>query len=462
MRATSETLEDNRIKLSVEIEEPELDEVLDSVVRSISREARIPGFRPGKVPRRVLEARMGGATALRAEALREALPDFYARAVVDTEVDPIAPPEIDITSGEESGPVAFEATVQVRPLISLPGYDGLVVTVPAPGVTDEELDAQIDRLRDNDGELVEIQRPAIDGDFVTIDIHGTDPAGEEVAAADDYLYEVGSGTVVAELDEQLHGATPGHILQFDAAPEGGPTLAFRVLVKNVQEKHLPEATDEWAQESSEFATVDELRDDLRTRLATMKAAQAKMALRENTLGELVKLVDDEVVPDVLVDDEVRQRVHDLGHRLQAQGLTIDQFLGATGRDGDALVEELRIESRGAVKIDLALRAIAEAERLEVSDEEFDEELEAMAERMNLEAGDLRDQLDHNGRTGAVRSEQRKAKALTWLLDHVGLVDDEGHEVPRGELEIEMDAEESVAAPSATAASDEGAETEEQE
>jgi len=115
MRATSETLEDNRIKLSVEIEEPELDEVLDSVVRSISREARIPGFRPGKVPRRVLEARMGGATALRAEALREALPDFYARAVVDTEVDPIAPPEIDITSGEESGPVAFEATVQVRP-----------------------------------------------------------------------------------------------------------------------------------------------------------------------------------------------------------------------------------------------------------------------------------------------------------------------------------------------------------
>ena len=328
MRATSETLEDNRIKLSVEIEEPELDEVLDSVVRSISREARIPGFRPGKVPRRVLEARMGGATALRAEALREALPDFYARAVVDTEVDPIAPPEIDITSGEESGPVAFEATVQVRPLISLPGYDGLVVTVPAPGVTDEELDAQIDRLRDNDGELVEIQRPAIDGDFVTIDIHGTDPAGEEVAAADDYLYEVGSGTVVAELDEQLHGATPGHILQFDAAPEGGPTLAFRVLVKNVQEKHLPEATDEWAQESSEFATVDELRDDLRTRLATMKAAQAKMALRENTLGELVKLVDDEVVPDVLVDDEVRQRVHDLGHRLQAQGLTIDQFRGA--------------------------------------------------------------------------------------------------------------------------------------
>jgi len=124
MRATSETLEDNRIKLSVEIEEPELDEVLDSVVRSISREARIPGFRPGKVPRRVLEARMGGATALRAEALREALPDFYARAVVDTEVDPIAPPEIDITSGEESGPVAFEATVQVRPLISLPATTG--------------------------------------------------------------------------------------------------------------------------------------------------------------------------------------------------------------------------------------------------------------------------------------------------------------------------------------------------
>src|SRR5579859_2558841 len=130
MRATAEPVEGNRVRLSVELDEPEVDEVLDGVVRTLARQARVPGFRPGKVPRKVLEARMGGAGALRAEALREALPDFYAQAVVDTELDPITQPEIDITGGEESGSVSFDAVVQVRPIVTIPGYDGLQVTLP--------------------------------------------------------------------------------------------------------------------------------------------------------------------------------------------------------------------------------------------------------------------------------------------------------------------------------------------
>src|SRR3984957_14288620 len=213
MRATTEPLEGNLVRLSVEIDEPEFDRALVDVVKTLAAQIRVPGFRPGKVPRKVLEARMGGAGALRAEALRESLPDFYARAVVDTELDPIAQPEIDITGGEDGGAVSFDAVVQVRPIVSIPGYDGLHVTLPGLAVTDEEVQAQLDRLREHDGEL--------------------------------------------------HGAKAGVIVAFDTASPDDPEerIAFRVLVKEVNVKKLPEATDEWAAESSEFATVAELRAD---------------------------------------------------------------------------------------------------------------------------------------------------------------------------------------------------------
>src|SRR3984957_17258050 len=144
MRATAEPMEGNLVRLSVEVDEPEFDKALGTTVRTLASQVRVPGFRPGKVPRQVLEARMGGAGALRAEALRESLPDFYARAVVDTELDPIASPEIDITAGEESGAVAFDAVVQVRPVVSIPGYDGVQVTLPGLGVSDEDVDSQVD------------------------------------------------------------------------------------------------------------------------------------------------------------------------------------------------------------------------------------------------------------------------------------------------------------------------------
>ena len=255
-------MEGNLVRLSVEVDEPEFDRALGDVVRTLAQQVRVPGFRPGKVPRKVLEARMGGAGALRAEALRESLPDFYARAVVDTELDPIAQPEIDITGGEDGGAVSFDAVVQVRPIVAIPGYDGLHVTLPGLAVTDEEVQSQLDRLRENDAELEVVDRPAIDGDLVTIDLHGNDASGAEVVGVDDYLYEVGSATVVPELDAELHGAKAGAILAFDAANPNEPdqNVAFRVLVKEVKIKKLPEATDEWAAESSEFDTVAELRD----------------------------------------------------------------------------------------------------------------------------------------------------------------------------------------------------------
>src|SRR5271166_291435 len=440
MRATTEPVEGNKVRLSVEIDEPDVDKVLNEMVRDISRQARIPGFRPGKVPRQVLEARMGGAGALRAEALREALPDFYAQAVADADVEPIASPEIDITAGEEGGPVAFDAVVEVRPVVAIPGYAGLRVTLPSPRVTDDEIEAQLDRMRETEAELVEVGRPANDRDNLTIDIHATDASGQEAMGADDFLYEVGSGRVVPELDEEMRGAKVGDILAFSATPSGAGPVSFRVLVKDVKEKKLPELTDEWASESSEFETVEALRADLRERMGKMKLVQAQLALRENALGALSDLVDDSEIPEVLVEEEVRQRVHDLNHRLEEQRITIDQLLSATGRTGEQLVAEVRIEAARAVKADLALRALADAEGLAVTDEDLTSELSVMAERMEIDLVDLRDRLDHAGRTAAVRSEQKKAKALTWLLDHVELVDDEGKPISRDELRVDQGAE----------------------
>ena len=437
MRATAEPLEGNVVRLSVEIDEPEFDRALGDVVRSLARQARVPGFRPGKVPRKVLEARMGGAGALRAEALRESLPDFYARAVVDTELDPIAQPEIDITSGEDGGAVSFDAVVQVRPLVAIPGYDGLSVTLPGLGVEEDEVQNQLDRLRENDAELEVVDRPAIDGDLVTIDLHGSDATGAEVVGVDDYLYEVGSASVVPELDGELHGAKAGAILAFDAANPNEPEarVAFRVLVKEVKVKKLPEETDEWADESSEFSTVAELRADIDDRIGKVKLMQSQMALRQKTIEALAGLVSDDDVPEVLVDAEVNERLHDLQHRLEAQKLGLAVYFQATGSSPDELLAAVRTDAQQAVKADLALRALVEAEELTLSDEELDAEIGRMAERMDTTPADLRSQLDTAGRTGAVRSELRKSKALEWLLGNVDLFDEEGNPMAREDLEL---------------------------
>ena len=438
MRATTEPLEGNLVRLSVEIDEPEFDRALVDVAKTLASQVRVPGFRPGKVPRKVLEARMGGAGALRAEALRESLPDFYARAVVDSEIDPIASPEIDITAGEESGGVSFDAVVQVRPVVSIPGYDGLQVTLPGLRVSDEDVDGQVNRLRENDAELESVGRPATDGDLVSIDLHGSDASGAEVVGIDDYLYEVGSGTITPELDVELRGIKTGAILAFTSPAPGNEDeiISFRVLVKDVKVKKLPEPTDEWASESSEFATVAELRADISDRMARVKLMQSQLALREKTVEAVAALVDDGDVPEVLVDSEVNERLHDLQHRLETQKLGLGEYLQATGRTPDDLLAAVRVDAQRAVKADLALRALAEAEKLSVSDDELDAEIAGMAQRMETSAAGLRRQLDTAGRTGAVRSELRKGKALQWLLDHVELFDEEGNPMSRDDLKID--------------------------
>jgi trigger factor len=438
MKSVVEPLEGNKVKLSVEIDEQEFEKALDQAFRKIAREVRIPGFRPGKAPRRVLEARLG-KDAARQEALRDALPDYYSQALRDEDVDAIAPPEIDITAGEESGPIIFDAVVEIRPQLKLAGYSGLRVTVPNPEVSEEDITGQIDRLRNNFGELKEIARPARDGDFLTIDLKGT-RHGEPVAgmSTDDLLYELGSGTVLPELDEQLQGAKAGDIFKFNADLPDGPT-SFQVLVKDVKEKILPDVTDDWAGEASEFDTVEELRRDLAKRIGEIKRVQAQMALRNQAVEALTELVTEDA-PEPLVQSELERRASDLTSRLQAQGATIAQYLEATGQTEEQLVEELRSGSAQGVKADLALRAVADAEGLEATDEDVDTEINRLAERYGQKPAQLRRQLERAEQMPAVRSDVRKSKALEWLIDHVEIVDTDGQPIDRALLSPESESD----------------------
>jgi trigger factor len=442
MRATASPVEGNLVRLSVEMDEDEVNLAVRQTVRRLSGEIRVPGFRPGKVPRQVLEARLGGASVLREQAIRDAMPDMYAQAVVDTEVDPIATPEIDIVSGTEKGPVTFDAVVEVRPTVAIPGYGGLVVTLPNLEVTDEDIDAQVDRLREQFGELVQVGRPARTGDHLTIDLRGTRP-GQDDLHVEDYLYEIGSGTDIPGLDEELTGSVPGDIIEFPTTlPSVGDSqleTLVKVLVKDVKQKNLPEATDEWASEASEFDTIDALRNDMRAQLSRVRIAQARMAMNERAISALVGLVEDDI-PGSLVEAEVEERIHDLAHQLERSHTTVEQFLRASGQDADALVASLRVGAQRSVKADLALRALADAEDLQVSDEEIDEYLVEMAERANLDVKTAKDRIDRSGRLPAIRSEQRKAKAVSWLLEHVELVDENGNPIDRTALQVGTDTE----------------------
>ncbi len=362
MRATAAPEEGNKVRLTVEIDETEMNEALDDVMQRLSREIRVPGFRPGKVPRKVLETRMGGAAVLRGEAIRDALPEFYSRAVMETEVDPIDQPDIDITSGEESGPLSFEAVVMVRPVVAIPGYGGLVVTMPSLEVPAEEITAQIDRLRATSGELVEVSRPIQTGDQVTIDIRGTRPdadadGDDSDLTADDFLYEVGTDGVVPGMDDQLMGVKAGATLTFDSEIEAlEQTVSFTVTVKDVKELSLPDADDAWAAEASEFDTFEALQADIAERLRQRRIVEAQMALQQKTVEALVELVTEEI-PEQLVLEELRERIHDLNHRLEGQGMSLGQFLGVTGRSEEEFLAELRAGALQSVKADLALRAL---------------------------------------------------------------------------------------------------------
>jgi trigger factor len=419
------------VKLSVTIDEAEFDRDVDAAFRKIAREVNLPGFRKGKAPRKVLEARIGIGAA-REQALRDAVPSYLASAVREHDIDLIATPRIEITDGHEEGSVAFDATCEVRPEIAVPGYGGLRVELPSPVATDAEVDEAVSAERTRQGSLVDVDRPVQSGDHVTLSLAGTRD-GEPVPGlnTEDWLYEVGKGWVAEGFDNELLGAAKGAELSFTATPNGTSEPAdFEVTVTNVQEMVLPELTDQWVSENlGEHDTVDAWRAALADRIGTGKLNQARSQFIDRTTAALAALVDEDP-PSSMVDADLQGRVQNTVQQFQAQGIAIEQWLQATGQDAEGFVSMLRVQSVTAAKVDLALRAVAAAEQIEVDDDDLGAEYARIAMQVRQKASEVRKAYERNDAVNDLIASIRKTKALDYLLEHVEVVDPDGHPIDR--------------------------------
>jgi trigger factor len=422
------------VKLSVTIDESEFDRDIDAAFRKIAREVRLPGFRAGKAPRKVLEARIGIGAA-REQALRDAVPVYLANAVREHDVDLIATPDVTITGGEESGTVAFDATCEVRPEVTVPGYGGLRVELPAVAASDAEIDQAVQAEARRQGVLSVVERSVQSGDHVTLTLTGT-REGEPVPGlnTEDWLYEVGQGWVADGFDGELLGASAGDFLRFTLTPKGTSEPAdFVVEVTNVQEMVIPEVNDEWVSDNvGEFDTVAEWRASIADRLSTTKLGQARNAFIERTTSALAELVDNDA-PEAMVNGDLQGRVQNMVQQFQSQGISIDQWLSATGQSPDDFIGALRVQSEKAVKVDLALRAVATAEALEVDDDDLSAEYARIAMQVRQKASDVRKAYERNDAVADLTSNLRKTKALDWLLQRVEVVDTDGQPIDRALL-----------------------------
>ena len=426
MKSSVEPLEGNKVKVYVEVEEAEFDHDIDRAFKTLAKEVNLPGFRAGKVPRRVLEARIGLGPA-REQALRESVPEYLSKAVREHDVDLIATPEVEITGGQDEGPVEFDATCEIRPEITVPGYGGLRIELPAVTPGDDEIEEAVQTELRRHGGLEPLDRPAETGDFVTLDLAATRD-GEEVTGlnTEDWSYEIGQGWVAETFDDELIGASAGDELTFTATPKGTDEPAdFTVKVTAVQSLAVPELTDEWVSENlGEFDTVDEWRADIVERMTEGRLNQARNQLVSKVTESLAGLVDLEP-PESLVNADLQRRVQNTVQQFQAQGIDLEAWLSATGQDTNAFVESLRGQSHEAVKVDLALRAVAVAEQLEVEPDELESEYVRIAMQVGQKAKDVRKAYERNDAVPELISQLRKSKALDWLLHHVEMVDPTG-------------------------------------
>lgn len=414
------------VKLSVVIDEADFDRDIDQAFRKIGREATLPGFRAGKVPRKVLEARIGLAAA-RDEALRDSVPSYLAKAVREHDIDLIATPEVEITGGVDEGPVSFDAVCEVRPVVTVPGYGGLRVELPSPVASQEEIDEAVDAERRRQGSLVDVTREIKSGDHVTLTLVGT-REGEPVPGlnTEDWLYEVGKGWVAEGFDGRLIGSSVGAELSFSANPSGMTEPAdFEVTISNAQELVLPEVTDQWVDENlGEFDTVAAWRASIADRIGGQKLNQARNLLVERATTALAELVD-VPAPDSMVSGDLQARVQNTVQQFQSQGISIDQWLSATGQSPDSFIESLKEQSMKAVKVDLALRAVAAAEGLDVDDDDLYAEYARVALQVRQKASEVRKAYEKNDAVTDLVAQMRKTKALDWVIEHAEVVDTTG-------------------------------------
>jgi len=458
LKSTVEQLSPTRVKINVEVPFDELKPNFDRAYRKIAQQVRIPGFRPGKAPARVLESRIGRAPVLD-EVVNEAIPAKYMEAVRAGEVRTLGQPDFEVTKLEDREVLEFTAEVDIRPEIALPDFEGLSVSVDDVEVTDEEVDAELDQLRARFGTLKGVERPAQNGDFVSIDLAATVDGQEvEEASTSGLSYEIGSGQLVDGIDDAIIGAGEGETKTFTtqlvAGEYAGRDAEVSVTVQSVKERELPEADDDFAQLASEFDTLDELKADLRERLAKMKKVQQGVQARDKILDELLEQVE-VPLPEKVLEAEVESRKHDAIHDLDHNEEALAKVLESQGKTLDEFNEEVREESEKAVRTQLLLDSIADAEQTQVNDAELTERILYQAQRFGISPDEYVQRAQQSGQLSAIFADVRRGKALASVVRKATVTDASGAAVDLEELFGSEEADEGAQA-TATA---ESAETE---
>ena len=419
--------------VTLQIPEAEVDQAKGAAARKLARELKIPGFRPGKAPRPVVEATVG-ADRLRAEAIEELLPSAVTGALEELDLEPAVTPAVENMRDIDEG-LEVEVKVTMWPVLDqAPAYEGMRVEVASAGVEDDELQENIDRMRDQFAELETIERAAADGDYVAINLSATlDGEVVEEAAAEDLLYEIGSGAFIDGIDPHLNGTSAGDVVAFEGPlPAGfgeraGQDVEFRVLVKEVKQKKLPDLTDEWVDDVTEFETVEELTSSLRGRINEMKKSQLANEFRVKLLDQLIDEMEIEI-PEAIIDGEMESIFHSFSHRLEAQSISVADYLQITGQDQQAFIDDLKRQADRNVRTNVLLDAVAPSAKLEVGGDEYRELVEALAEQTEGNADELISRFAETNQEKELRSDILRRKALDALLEAAVAIDSEGNPV----------------------------------
>ncbi|MGX7679157.1 trigger factor [Jatrophihabitans sp. DSM 45814] len=446
MKSTVENLSPTRVKLAVEVPFDELKASLDEAYKAIGSQVRVPGFRPGKVPARIIDQRVGRAAVLE-EAINKALPRAYSDAVRDSGVRALGQPDIEVTKLEDNEQLAFTAEVDIRPEITVPAYDGLAVTVADAVVSDEEIAEQFEALRARFGTLNGVDRAVATGDFVSIDLSAK-VDGEEVegGSATGLSYEVGSGNLIEGLDEAIIGKLAGESAAFASkiafGDHAGSDADINVVVNSVKERELPEADDDFAQLASEFDTIAELRDDLKQRLTRVKGLSQGAEARDKVLELLVEQTE-VPLPESSVQAEIDWREHDVVHQLGHDDAAFERYLETEGKTKDEFIAELREVAERSVKTQFILDSIADAEAVAVSDAELTEYIVRQSQRYGVAPQEFADQIVQAGNIAALVADVRRNKALATVLESAAVTDESGNTVdlsalstPEGQAELD--------------------------
>jgi trigger factor len=431
VKSDLETLNPTRVKLTVEVPFAELKPSLDAAYRKIGGQVSIPGFRKGKVPPRVIDQRFGRAIVLE-EAVNEALPGLYGRAVEENDVQVLGQPEVDITEIEDGQHLKFTAEVDVRPQFELPEYEGLEVTVDDADVTDAEVDEQVDGLRERFATLTGVDRAAADGDFVSMDLSATvDGQAVDELTAKGLSYQVGSGSLLDGLDEAVTGLSVGDAKDFPTTLVGGDhagkEATVTVEVKSVKERELPELDDDFAQTASEFDTLEELRADVRKRVADMKAVQQGVQARDKVLEALLSKVDIPL-PEGVIKAEIDSRNHNLAHQLEAAGMSRDDFLAGEGQTAEEFDADIEKRTREAMTAQFVLDKVVEKEQLSVNEQELTQHIVRSASRYGMGPDQFAQQIVSAGQVPVLVSEVVRGKALALVLEKAVVTDESGRPV----------------------------------